>query len=495
LLPVFLFQVTLGAAKVFVLSSLRADVDTVLTLRVLERILFAPFSYIERRSTGDLLMRVRSTAALRQLFTTTVLASMIDGVFGLGQFALIAYLSPTLAAVAVVIVALQIGTLLTVWATQRSAAAVNLEAQADSQGRLVQILSGAQTLKMAGAEAEAVDGWRQLFFNEVGTDISRGLVTGTAEAIMAGLRVLAPLAMLAVGIHLTLVGRLDSGSMIAATALALGAFEPVSSLLSNTFQVASAASYLERLDDVLDQEPAQPFRGGTAPPGDLVVAGLSFAYPGTTRDALRCLDLTIHRGEFVAIMGRSGSGKSTLAMLVAGLYEPDSGSIKFGGRPLATGEASSTFGFVPQAPFYFGGTLRENITLFRQVSDELVQEAAYLAGLNDVAAQLPHGLDTVLGEGAGTLSGGERQRIGLARALLRQPPLLVLDEATSALDEDMEARVLAGVRSTGASVLLITHRATVAATADRCLLMTDGVLRARSHVESNKPKSQARSRR
>ena len=202
-------------------------------------------------------------------------------------------------------------------------------------------------------------------------------------------------------------------------------------------------------------------------------------YKNVTHPVLDGVSLTIEQGENVAILGPSGAGKSTMLDVILGLREPSAGSVTVEGRALVAdvlGWRART-AYVPQQVVLIPGSVRDNLTwsLSKGVSrtDHDLWSALDSAAVGDVVRGLPEGLDTPRGEES-RLSGGENQRISRARALLRQPELLVLDEVTSALDEVTEARVLAELQSRGGSILLVTHRASVAARADVTLHLREG---------------------
>lgn len=233
------------------------------------------------------------------------------------------------------------------------------------------------------------------------------------------------------------------------------------------------------------------------PPGDeasipplpfehaLTLKQVNFAYPHRERAALRGVDLTIARGERIALMGRSGSGKSTLADIIMGLLEPGSGALLVDGR---TVDASNRAGWrrqiahVPQTVFLSDGSIADNVA-FGVATDERdparLAMALRLAQLDGFVAELSLGAATTVGERGVRLSGGQRQRIGLARAIYRNTPLLVLDEATSALDDETEAAILEALdrlQEAGTTILIIAHRPTARRGCDRIVRLEDGVI-------------------
>jgi ATP-binding cassette subfamily C protein CydCD len=206
---------------------------------------------------------------------------------------------------------------------------------------------------------------------------------------------------------------------------------------------------------------------------DIAVEGLTVSYPGRTEPALDNVSLHVEAGEIVALAGPSGCGKSTLLGVLLGFVAPERGAVRVGGIDLAQLNADAwraQLAWVPQRPHLFARSIAENVRLGRRdASDEELTAAIAAASLEDVVAGLPDGLDTVLGERGAGLSAGERQRIALARAFLRDAPLLLLDEPTANLDGQTEQQVLEAVQrlSTGRTVILVAHRPALLEMADR----------------------------
>jgi ATP-binding cassette subfamily B protein len=214
------------------------------------------------------------------------------------------------------------------------------------------------------------------------------------------------------------------------------------------------------------------------PEGNLEIRGLTFAYDD--RPVLRDIDLSVRHGETVGIVGRTGSGKSTLLALITHAFEPPPGTIFLNGRPveaIPVKQLRELIGMVPQETFLFSESIAENIRFGNVAAgDEEVAQAAQQAGLSTDVAGFPQGLQTVIGERGITLSGGQKQRTAIARALVRDPLILVLDDSLSAVDTHTEERILNALRSIrkGRTALIVSHRVSSVKDADHIVVLDEG---------------------
>jgi ABC-type multidrug transport system fused ATPase/permease subunit len=350
-----------------------------------------------------------------------------------------------------------------------------------TQAEAQENLSAQPVVKAFGLEQRAVASYRSRL-DGLFRSLLRLVVLGSLfEASVAMAVTLGQLLVLGLGGYLVIEGRLTLGTLVAFVGLMPTFFQPITTLASVGQTVQKASGAMNRVLEVLE-EPVEIEDGPEELPRlerELRLEGVTFAYE-EGRPVLHAVDLTIPAGVHVALVGPSGSGKTTVANLVPRFWDSDEGRVAFDGRDVRDVTLESLRGqiaIVFQDTFVFDTTVRENIALARPgATDAEIVEAARGAKLDDYIASLPAGYDTVLGERGVRMSGGQRQRLAIARALLRDPSVLILDEATSALDAQTEREILDTLASVtaGRTTLTITHRLSVAATADRIFVLDAG---------------------
>lgn len=259
--------------------------------------------------------------------------------------------------------------------------------------------------------------------------------------------------------------------------------QPIEVIGQMARMVNRATSSAQRVFEVLDTEPQILDRHRAMTPerieGEVEFRNVVFSYDGV-RKIIKGVNFKVKPGEMIGLVGSSGSGKTTLINLLARFYDLDQGQILIDGedvRDLEIGAYRQQLGMVLQDPYLFHGSVLENIRYARpDASEAEVIEAARVANAHDFICRLPHGYDTVVGERGHTLSGGERQRVSIARAVLRNPRILILDEATSAVDTETERKIQEALDRLvkGRTVIAIAHRLSTLAKADRLLVMKEG---------------------
>lgn len=396
----------------------------------------------------------------------TIVAVMLGFNWQMGLAALVA---------APVVVAIQ------VW-TRRSMAATDAasdERGREATGRIIEYLQAQPVLRAGGRTRERFD-----MLDDSLDEVQRASRRSTLSALpgVVGLHVTVQAmftVLLVLGAYLALGGNIGAAEVLTILVLAARCADPLLRLAEMGGQLRSARSELERLDAVLSTEPLPEPREPITPEGhDLAFDAVTFAHGD--RPVLDDLSLSVPEGQRLAVVGPSGAGKSTLLQLLARFYDVDAGAVRMGGvdvRAIDTEELMAQIAIVFQDVYLFDTTIEENVRLGRPDADDAqVRAAATAAQLDEVIERLPGGWATNVGEGGALLSGGERQRVSIARALLKDAPVVLLDEVTSALDPVNEAAVHGGIERlmAGRTVVMVAHRMRTVQRADRVAFLEGG---------------------
>ncbi|MDF0531904.1 ABC transporter ATP-binding protein [Tsukamurella sp. 8F] len=323
---------------------------------------------------------------------------------------------------------------------------------------------------------------------------TRALWLETAGMVLSGMLGQAVVVVLiTVSGFLAVDGTLKPVAALAFIGLALRFTSTVSAISESAMSLESRRPLLDSLDEVLTARPLDEPKApaGLPAPATVTLEDVTFRYSDGADPALRGVSLDVPAGSMVALVGPSGSGKTTVAKLISRFYDVDSGRVLVGGRDVAeqtTEQLMGQLSMVFQDTYLFDDSLLKNVQVGRADADPAeVRAAADLAGVTEIAERLPDGWDSRVGEGGRALSGGERQRVAVARALLKDAPIVLLDEATSALDVENESHIVAAIAKLRerATVVIIAHRLDTIAHADRIVLLdSTGAIEAQgSHDE------------
>ena len=310
----------------------------------------------------------------------------------------------------------------------------------------------------------------------IGSDRA-GIISATAKIIRLGLQV----AILGTGAWLAMNELVSPGVMIAASIIMGRALAPIEMAIGAWRSVISARNAYRRLNDFLVENPAQAEAMSLpAPEGKLSVTGLTYFVPGRESPILNNISFELKAGESLGITGPSAAGKSTLARMLVGALLPTRGAVRIDDFDLKSwnhAELGEHIGYLPQDVELFEGAVNENIARFNEFKPEDVIEAAKIANIYQMIAQLKNGFDTHIAAEGATLSGGQRQRVALARAAYKVPALIVLDEPSSNLDTEGEHALRSTIeklKEKGSTVVIITHRPQLLSHVDKVLVVQEG---------------------
>ena len=487
LLAVFILQALFNFLRVYLLGLVGEGVVADLRKQLYGHLLRLPVPFFDSRKTGEITSRLTADVATIQAAVSQALAQFVNqGVTLLGAAVVLLVLNArlTLVMLAVIPPVIIAGAIFGKRLRQVSSRFQDrvAEANADAEEALV----GIRVVKSFTAEEFERDRY--------GSAIDESFRLGRARAFARGLFVPSMILALFAGISLVLwyggrqvvIGALAPGDLVAFLFLTMFVAGSVGSFTNLYSQLQEAVGASERVFDLLgeqgealDARPAPATTGAVQ--GRVAFEGVSFSYGDRGEGlVLEGIDLTAEPGEAIALVGPSGAGKSTLVSLLPRFYDPLVGRITLDGRDLREmdlRELRGLLAMVPQETHLFSGSVRENIRYGRPgASDDEVRRAAQAANAMEFIEELPEGLATAVGERGVKLSGGQRQRLAIARALLKDPRILILDEATSSLDSESEALVQAALERlmAGRTTFVIAHRLATVLRASRIVVLDDG---------------------
>jgi ATP-binding cassette, subfamily B, bacterial IrtB/YbtQ len=367
--------------------------------------------------------------------------------------------------------------------------AERVERERAATGRVIEYLQAQPVLRAGGRTGERF-GLLDDSLKELRRASRRSTISALPGVLGLAVTVQAVFtALFALGAYLALGGDIGPAEVLAVLVLAARCADPLLSLAEMSGGIRAARAELTRLDDVLNTKPLPEPRAPREPAGhDVVFDAVTFRHGD--RAVADGVTLSVPEGRRLAVVGPSGAGKTTLLQLLARFYDVDAGAVRIGGvdvREMDTAALMARIAIVFQDVYLFDGTIEENVRLGRpDATDAEVRAAAAAARLDEVIERMPGGWSTDVGEGGALLSGGERQRVSIARALLKDAPIVLLDEVTSALDPVNEAAVHAGIEQlmAGRTVVLVAHRMATVRRADRVAFLDAGrVVEQGSHEE------------
>ncbi|HSB46118.1 MAG TPA: lipid A export permease/ATP-binding protein MsbA [Nitrospira sp.] len=491
-LPLALFAVSVlksafNYGQNYLMNYVGNQVITDIRQELFGKLIRLPVKYHDVNASGRLVSRVVNDVSLMANAVAGVLKDLFQqGLTFLAMMGVIFYQNWKLAGLSIIVIPLAVVTMIRMGKRLRMLATSGQERMGDMASTLQETLSGIRMVKAYGREETEAERFRRSNRAFLDTTMKAIQVSSLGSSHMEVIGVVGVAAIIWYGGYLVIHGDMTPGAFFSFLTAMFMAYTPLRRLSgsNNTIQQALAAA--ERVFSVLDLETEQAADHGrlTLPPvaRSVVYQDVTFLYESQTVPALSDIDLTIRAGEMVAIVGSSGSGKTTLVNLLPRFYEPTTGQILIDGVDIQSCTLASLraqIGIVAQDVVLFDDTVSNNIAFGRrEATEESIRQAARLAYAHDFIERLPQGYQTVVGEKGVKLSGGERQRLAIARAILRDPPLLILDEATSALDTESERVVQLALSNLmqNRTTVVIAHRLSTIQRADRIVVMDRGTI-------------------
>ncbi len=460
-----------------------ARIDIKLSARIMEQVLGTRLE-LRSNSVGSLASNLRSFESVRDFITSATITTLIDVPFGLIFIAVIAWISWPMVIPVIVGAIVMLLYAFSVQTKMHELSETMYRASAARNATLIESLVGLETVKALGVEGTMQRKWEHSasFLTEVASKLR--LLSQSINNGSNAIQQITSVVLILLGVYLVTNGDLTMGGLIATTMLASRALAPISQTAGLLTQYHTASTSLQSLDEIMHKSVERPldssFLSRPTFRGDIEFREVSFNYPGAEESALTKVSFKIKAGEHVALLGRMGSGKTTIHKLILGLYQPTAGSILIDGvdiRQIDPAELRRCVGYVQQDTHLFYGTMRDNLTIASPHADDAtVLAAARIGGIDDYINSHPKGFDLLVGERGETLSGGQKQGVGIARALITKPSIILLDEPTSAMDHSGEDTVKSRLKeaSEGKTVVLISHRSGLFDLVNRIIVVDSG---------------------
>ncbi len=478
----FIFDFVLKLQRAWFIDYAGKNIDLEISSQLLERVL--GLKLIARpQSTGSFVNNLNEFDSLRSFITSACVTTLVDLPFVFLFYALIAWIGGYMALIPFTSTLICLAVAWIVNRPLQQRIARQQQVSASRQALLTESVQGLEAIKSSRSESSTQYHWERMvsFLADNGLYIRR-LQNVSSQSAMLILQ-LNTVALVISGVYLIGTGNLSMGGLIATIMIAGRCAAPVNQLIGLLNQYERARQSLQQADSIISYPQERDDKKNYLRPNRLNstwnIQQLTFAYPEQPQ-LLNSLDFSIKPGEKIAILGRMGSGKTSLIKLMMGLYEPVGGNISVDGidlRQLDPSVLRQNIGYVPQVINLFSGTIRENIVMGRvDASDDDVLWAARLAGLGELITSSPNGLEFQVGESGRNLSGGQLQAVGLARALLGDPGILIMDEPTSSMDTRTEARICEALRhiSKNKTLIMVTHKMSMLAIMDRVIVLEKG---------------------
>lgn len=477
-----LMQTAIGAVRSWVTTVLATNLNFQWLGNAFTHLLKLPLPYFEKRHLGDIVSRFGSIQTIQKSLTTQFVEGVIDGLLVIGTLIVMLLYSPQLTAVACVAVGLYALLRWSIFRALKEATAEQIIHAAKQQTHFLESARGVQSVRLFNRSEERRIGWMNVLADQFNADLrisrlsisyqmANSLLFNAERVIVIWLAALAVLdTRFSVGMLFAFISYKDQFS------------QRLSSLIDKLFEFRMLRVHGERVADIVLTEPEEELQDVELDieriTPEIEVRELAFRYADGEPYVLKDLNLSIPAGQCLAITGASGCGKTTLVKLLLGLMEPTEGEILVGGiklQHLGMTNFRQMVGAVMQDDQLFAGSISDNISFFDATpSQARIEVCSQLAAIHNEIGAMPMGFNTLVGDIGTGLSGGQKQRILLARALYKDPKILVLDEATSHLDIWNEQHVNAAIKKLQLTRIVVAHRPETIAMAERVIVLDKG---------------------
>lgn len=481
------FVLAAGAAYIFFellkstqLIYLQANIDQDINNGIFHKLLKLPYKFFDMRNKSDILVSMSSGMAIRDVLVRQI----INGIIECGAIAVIVvYLfekNILLASISVFVFIIEFILMISVQFILKDRGMSLIASQKKLQEVQTETIFSMLNVKMLSLEESVRRKWDDRFEIYKRNFKRRELLGNALNVCSFAIINVIPLILLILSLMMAWDGMMTLGTALAFYSLSGTFFSLAGSVCSMFISIVNSSMYIDRISDIMDQKEVES--NDNKPKididGNIELENVTFRYSKNSADVLEDINLSIQKGEKIALVGRSGSGKSTLAKLLVGIYSPVGGDVYLDGHKLDDIDTSYVYrqiGIVPQEITLFNKSIYENIVANRDdITQEDVEEACRIVGIADDIESMPMRYNTIISDMGMNFSGGQRQRIALARALAGKPKILVLDEATSALDNIYEKSISDKLQDIKVTRIVIAHRLSTIYDADKIVVVEKG---------------------
>ena len=435
-------------------------------------------------SVGSMVNSIQGFDSVRSFISSATVFAYVDPHFALFFIIVIAVIAWPLAVPILIGGVLVLAEAVMVQKQMRELSETTNRASSLKNATMVESLVAIESVKTQNLESTVQNRWEKTVAHLEAANVKMRLLSSAVISWTQWINVTISIATMVIGVYLIRANAISMGSLIAAYMLSSRAMMPISRVAGLLMQYYSTSRSLSALDDIMNKETEHEegvtFLSRPDIAGGIQFRDVGFAYPEQERPALSALNFTVKPGEHVAIVGPIGSGKSTLFKLILKLFRQTEGSILIDGtdsRQMDPAELRRAIGVVPQEVMLFYGTLRDNLVMGNPyITDQALLQAIQISGVDGIVKNHPKGFDMQVGERGANLSSGQRQAVAIARAVLKNPSLLLLDEPTSAMDSGSEERVRHNLKifAKDKTLLLVTHRTALLDLTERVIVLDGG---------------------
>ncbi|WP_133468007.1 peptidase domain-containing ABC transporter [Paraglaciecola marina] len=478
---ILLLQAASTAMRSLIIMLLGNQLSLQMNANLVSHLFKLPIDYFEKRHIGDVVSRFRSLEALKNLLTSTLIESLVDGIVVIGLLVMMYIYSIELLIVVSLASLLYLLVRVTMYSKFRDVSRENIVAGASKDSNFMESVRGMQSIKLFSKEADRLNLFNNFNVDTANTSIKverLKVVFTWSSMLIFGIE---NIFVIYLGAEMVMENILSIGMLLAFVAYKMQFESKVNNLIDKYIEFKMSALHLERLADIVMEDQEQHLGildEQLKVEGGITVKGVNFSYSEEEDSILKDIDFSIKPGESVAIVGPSGCGKSSLIKVMLGLLQPNQGQILLDGRDIRKVgllNYRANVASVMQNDRLLSGTIFENITFFSPEADsQWVEECARTSGIHQDILKLPMGYQSLIGDMGSSLSGGQIQRLLLARALYRKPKVLFLDEATSSLDLRLEKHVNDAIKDMNITRIIIAHRPQSIMSADRIIKLGNG---------------------